>query len=46
MNLTSALTRAYEEKPPLEAPKNKANSKPIPVKAKNQRKDLSTGMLR
>ena len=25
MNLTSALTSTYEEKPPLEAPKNKAN---------------------
>jgi len=29
MNLTSVLTRPYEHKPPLEAPKNKANSKPI-----------------
>ncbi len=25
MNLTSALTSTYEHKPPLEAPKNKAN---------------------
>jgi len=33
MNLTSALTSTYEEKPPLEAPKNKANSKPIGKKA-------------
>jgi len=29
MNVTSALTSTYEEKPPLKAPKNKANSKPI-----------------
>jgi hypothetical protein len=29
MNLTSALTSTYEEKPPPDAPKNKANSKPI-----------------
>jgi len=29
MTVTSALTSTYEEKPPLEAPKNKANSKPI-----------------
>jgi len=28
MNLTSALTSTYEEKPPLGAPKNKANFKP------------------
>ena|GEM_PF-1255384 len=34
MNLTSATTSTYEEKPPLEAPKNKANSKPIRKKAK------------
>jgi len=34
MNLTSALTSTYEHKPPLEAPKNKANSKPIGKKAK------------
>jgi len=27
--VTSALTSTYEHKPPLEAPKNKANSKPI-----------------
>jgi len=33
MNLTSALTSTYEHKPPLEAPKNKANSKPIGKKA-------------
>jgi len=33
MNLTSALTSTYEEKPPPEAPKNKANSKPIGKKA-------------
>jgi len=33
MNLTSATTSTYEEKPPLEAPKNKANSKPIGKKA-------------
>jgi hypothetical protein len=33
MNLTSALTSTYEDKPPLEAPKNKANSKPIGKKA-------------
>jgi len=26
MNLTSALTSTYDKKPPLEAPKNKANS--------------------
>gem|GEM_PF-1000718 len=31
--VTSALTSTYEEKPPLEAPKNKANSKPIGKKA-------------
>ena len=29
MSVTSALTSTYEEKPPLKAPKNKANSKPI-----------------
>jgi len=29
MNLTSALTSTYENKPPPEAPKNKANSNPI-----------------
>jgi len=28
MTVTSALTSTYEEKPPLEAPKNKANSNP------------------
>jgi len=33
MSVTSALTSTYEEKPPLEAPKNKANSKPIGKKA-------------
>jgi len=33
VNLTSAITSTYEEKPPLEAPKNKANSKPIGKKA-------------
>jgi len=33
MTVTSALTSTYEEKPPLEAPKNKANSKPIGKKA-------------
>jgi len=33
MNLTSAITSPYEEKPPLGAPKNKANSKPIGKKA-------------
>ena len=26
MTVTSALTRLYDKKPPLEAPKNKANS--------------------
>jgi len=30
MTVTSALTSTYEEKPPPEAPKNKANSKPSP----------------
>jgi len=29
MTVTSALTSTYEEKPPPEAPKNKANSNPI-----------------
>ena len=29
MTVTSAITSTYEEKPPPEAPKNKANSKPI-----------------
>ena len=29
MTVTSATTSTYEHKPPLEAPKNKANSKPI-----------------
>jgi len=33
MTVTSATTSTYEEKPPLEAPKNKANSKPIGKKA-------------
>jgi len=33
MNLTSALTSTYEEKPLPEAPKNKANSKPVGKKA-------------
>jgi len=30
MTVTSATTSTYEEKPPLEAPKNKANFKPSP----------------
>jgi len=34
MSVTSAITSSYEEKPPLEAPKNKANSKPIGQNAK------------
>jgi len=29
MSVTSAITSTYEEKPPLEAPKNKANPNPI-----------------
>ena len=29
MSVTLAITSTYEDKPPLEAPKNKANSKPI-----------------
>jgi len=33
MTVTSALTSTYERKPPPEAPKNKANSKPIGKKA-------------
>jgi len=33
MTVTSAITRLYDKKPPLEAPKNKANSKPIGKKA-------------
>jgi hypothetical protein len=33
MTVTSAITSTYEEKPPPEAPKNKANSKPIGKKA-------------
>jgi len=33
MSVTSAITSTYEEKPPPEAPKNKANSKPIGKKA-------------
>jgi len=33
MNLTSATTSTYEEKPPIRPPKNKANSKPIGKKA-------------
>jgi len=33
MTVTSAITSTYEEKPPLEAQKNKANSKPIGKKA-------------
>jgi len=35
--ITSALTRLYEEKPPPEAPKNKANSKPISSPATRRR---------
>jgi len=34
MAVTSVLTSTYEEKPPPEAPKNKANSKPIAKKPK------------
>jgi len=33
MTVTSAITSTYEHKSPLEAPKNKANSKPIGKKA-------------
>jgi len=33
MTVTSALTSTYDKKPPPEAPKNKANSKPIGKKA-------------
>jgi len=29
MTVTSAITRPYEDKPPLDPPKNKANSNPI-----------------
>ena len=34
MTVTAATTSTYENKPPPEAPKNKANSKPIGQNAK------------